>query len=30
MLGGVTRHMSPHLPGVPNLQVNRPLIPKVI
>ena len=25
MLGGVTRDMLPHLPGVPHLQVNRPL-----
>ena len=25
MLGGVTRHMLPHLPGVPHLHVNRPL-----
>ena len=25
MLGGVTRDMLPHLPGVPYLQVNRPL-----
>ena len=24
-LGGVTRHMLPHLPGVPHLHVNRPL-----
>ena len=24
MLGGVTRHMLPHLPGVPHLHVNRP------
>ena len=23
MLGGVTRHMLPHLPGVPHLHVNR-------
>ena len=26
MLGGVTRHMLPHLTGVPHLHVNRPLI----
>ena len=25
MLGGVTRHMLPHLPGVPHVHVNRPL-----
>ena len=25
MFGGVTRHMLPHLPGVPHLHVNRPL-----
>ena len=25
MLGGVTRHMLPHLPGIPHLHVNRPL-----
>ena len=25
MLGGVTWHMLPHLPGVPHLHVNRPL-----
>ena len=25
MLGGVTRHMLPNLPGVPHLHVNRPL-----
>ena len=25
MLGGVTCHMLPHLPGVPHLHVNRPL-----
>ena len=25
MLVGVTRHMLPHLPGVPHLHVNRPL-----
>ena len=24
MLGGVTRHMLSHLPGVPHLHVNRP------
>ena len=23
MIGGVTRHMLPHLPGVPHLHVNR-------
>ena len=23
MIGGVTRHMSPDLPGVPHLQVTR-------
>ena len=28
MLGGVTRHMLPHLPGVPHLQVNRCLASK--
>ena len=26
MLGGVTCHMLPHLPGVPHLHVNRPLV----
>ena len=26
MIGGVTRHMLPHLPGVPQLHVNRPLV----
>ena len=26
MLGGVTRHILPHLPGVPHLIVNRPLL----
>ena len=25
MIGGVTRHMLPHLSGVPHLHVNRPL-----
>ena len=25
MLGGVTRHMLPHLSGVPHFHVNRPL-----
>ena len=25
MIGGVTRHMLPHLSGVPCLHVNRPL-----
>ena len=25
MLGGVTCHMLPYLPGVPHLHVNRPL-----
>ena len=25
MIGGVTRHMLPHLPGVPHIHVNRPL-----
>ena len=25
MTGGVTRHMLPHLSGVPHLHVNRPL-----
>ena len=25
MIGGVTRHMLPHLSGVPYLYVNRPL-----
>ena len=30
MIGGVTRHMLPHLPGVPHLHVNRPLIYKGI
>ena len=24
MLGEVTRHMLPHLPGIPHLHVNRP------
>ena len=27
MIGGVTRHILPHLPGVPHLHVNRPLNP---
>ena len=27
MLGEVTRHMLPHLPGVPHLHVNRPSEP---
>ena len=26
MVGGVTHHMLPHLPGVPHLYVNRPLM----
>ena len=26
MISGVTRHMLPHLSGVPHLHVNRPLI----
>ena len=26
MLGGVTRHMLPPLPGVPHLHVNRPYV----
>ena len=26
MIGGVTHHMLPHLPGVPHLHVKRPLI----
>ena len=26
MLGGVTRHMLPHLPGVPYVHVNRPCV----
>ena len=26
MIGGVTRHLLPHLSGVPHLHVNRPLI----
>ena len=26
MVGGVTHHMLPRLPGVPHLYVNRPLI----
>ena len=25
MIGGVTRYMLPHLPGVPNFHVNRPI-----
>ena len=25
MIGGVTHHILPHLPGVPHLHVNRPL-----
>ena len=25
MIGGVTRHMLPHLSGIPYLHVNRPL-----
>ena len=28
MISGVTRHMLPHLPGVPHLHVNGPLILK--
>ena len=28
MLGGVTRPMLPHLPGVPHLHVNRPWVQK--
>ena len=27
MIGGVTRHLLPNLPGVPHLHVNRPLDP---
>ena len=30
MLGGVTRHMLPLLPGVPHLHVNRHLLVKKI
>ena len=30
MLGGVTRHMLPHLPGVSHLQVSRLLESKVL
>ena len=30
MIGGVNRHMLPHLPGVPHLHVNRPLVYKCI
>ena len=26
MLGGVTHHMLPHLPRVPHLHINRPLV----
>ena len=26
MIGGLTRHMLPHLSGVPHLHVNRPLV----
>ena len=26
MIGGMTRYMLPHLPGVPSLHVNRPLV----
>ena len=26
MLAGVTRHILPHLSGVPHLHVNRPLV----
>ena len=26
MISGLTRHMLPHLSGVPHLHVNRPLI----
>ena len=29
MIGGVTRHILPHLPGVPHLHVNRPLNTKI-
>ena len=30
MLGGVKRHMLPHLPGVPHPHVNRPLVIYII
>ena len=30
MLGGVSNHMLPHLPGVPHLHVNRPLVKSLL
>ena len=30
MLGGVTRHILPHLPRVPHLHVNRPLVTRLL
>ena len=30
MIGGVTRHMLPHLSGVPHLHVNSPKIPRAL
>ena len=30
MIGGVTRHILPHVPGVPHLHVNRPLNARLI
>ena len=30
MLGGVTRHMLPHLSGVPHLHVNRPSVTELM
>ena len=29
MTGGVTRHMLPHLFGIPHLHVNRPLVSRM-
>ena len=30
MIGGVIRHILPHLPGVPQLHVNRPFSPAYV
>ena len=30
MIGGVTHHMLPHLPGVPHLHVNRPYVGRLL
>ena len=30
MIDGVTCHMLPHLPGVPHLHVNRPLVLQLV